>query len=541
MTNLSDIPTISFIGALIVLSVIYSFFYYLYKNGIKAVLSFLSTLCIFLIIGYTLLLIVFIKPNVPDDNIEKLREQVFFFPEYNSTSNTFECLNNSIDYSELQSKSSHTTIVNQLSGFSTIAVLLFNIVVYGVTSRLECFFEYDVYCTPKKVDSIYFFILSTVITRSISSFFSHDKDIKVVELMKHGFKFDNGGNEGIPFYRDPYKFVFLTVLSEEHVSRLLGQQRLYLNADLDDDRKSIRRGLFAKKLIKHALVYMNILETGIFQYFTYSHRANTPEVPKDVPNKVTNEVTNEETNEKPKEEPREESKEVTYKVTNEELIEVTDKKKKKRDSKDSKKNKKKGEGMLWLVIPDIYEFSDYDRYNFNKRFKTEKDIEKGTTINDIDGENIIAEDFINDIDDENDIKDSKKGTTINDIDGENIIVEDFINDIDDENIIIDDIKDIIDDINDIINAFKKNAEPDIEGPDYGDKSDIKDSKNGDNTDNKDDKPDIEDPDYGDKSDIKDSKNGGKSDIRKNIKEILVNPKQENIKILKTFPDKSDTV
>ncbi|CAG8777493.1 5255_t:CDS:1, partial [Dentiscutata heterogama] len=48
----------------------------------------------------------------------------------------FEC-NSSLDFSELQSESSHTTIVDQISGFGTIAVLLFNVAVYGVTSRLS--------------------------------------------------------------------------------------------------------------------------------------------------------------------------------------------------------------------------------------------------------------------------------------------------------------------------------------------------------------------------------------------------------------------
>ncbi|CAG8793692.1 22311_t:CDS:2, partial [Dentiscutata erythropus] len=409
---------------------------------------------------------------------------------YNSTTKTFECLNSSIDYSGLQSESSHTIIVNQLSGFSTIAVLLFNVAVYGVTSRLNL----RITCI---VDDL--LILSYT---------------KVVEL---GFKFAKGDIEGIPFYRDPYKFVFQAVLSEEHASRLLGQQRLYLNAVLDGDEKGFVKN-FQRLYLKYCLMFylkkhiftknpfpgmeepnerndtfgkiyqelpadvndddkiynyiriikggankidkgiINIpgIRRGIFQYFTYSHRTN-------------------------------EGKYFTYlRRTNED------------NDMNSGESKETNVKMYWLVIPDIYEFGNDIIYNCNKRFdEKKKDIEKGTTINDIDDENIK-----NIIDDINDIDDENIKNIIDDI--KNIIGD--INDIDDENI-----KNIIDDINkniiyDIINAFK----------------------NDDNTDNKDDKPDIEDPNYGDKS-----------DIRENIIETLANPNHENIEIFNdNFLDKS---
>ncbi|CAG8812474.1 5270_t:CDS:2, partial [Dentiscutata erythropus] len=55
-------------------------------------------------------------------------------------------------------------------------------------SIVECFFKYDIYCTSKSVDTIFFFILSTVLTRSISLFFSHGTNIRVESIMKFGFR-----------------------------------------------------------------------------------------------------------------------------------------------------------------------------------------------------------------------------------------------------------------------------------------------------------------------------------------------------------------
>ncbi|CAG8794818.1 24745_t:CDS:1 [Racocetra persica] len=226
-------------------------------------------------------------------------------------------------------------------------------------SIIECFFEFATYCTPNTFDSIYFFVLTTVLTRSISSFFSHDKDIEVREIMRYGIQIEKDDlvkDDSV----EAYKFVFIRIGSEEKAARLLGQQRLYLRIDSDkkDEIKFIqnvkkiflktpnqRRKLFetiyhklieycdknigdnnskqlsikvdeelveiikdklmtpsdkqyiannilgnyvdgiddeyipgtkfiAKELfLKHAIVYANILETGIFQYLTYSHRS----------------------------------------------------------------------------------------------------------------------------------------------------------------------------------------------------------------------------------------------------------------------------
>ncbi|CAG8701597.1 14363_t:CDS:2, partial [Dentiscutata erythropus] len=428
MSPISDTPTIiSFIIAVCLFG-FYFCFYSFYRNGVKAALSFLSTLCIVVFVIYTLLLF-FIIPYVSDNEVEKLRDKIFYFPTYNKDTKRFEC-NSSLDYSEIQSEFSHTTIVDQISGFGTIAILLFNVAVYGVTSRLS--FR-NTCIVDDLVDLVYFFILSTVITRSISSFFSHDKDIKVIEILKHGFRFEKADNGGISFYRDPYKFVFLAVLSEEHTSRLLGQQRLYLNVDLEDDKSSfiknfqksylkfylvfylkkhyftkskklfdqypnedvdkkiykyiqsikggtkkidkdiinipgLRRGFFAKKLIKYAIIYMNILETGIFQYFTYSHR------------------TNEEKTEDGSKDSKK-SKKIDVDIKDSITIE------KKEDSKDHKTNKNSDESkknlvMYWLVIPDIYEFDNDVFYNCKKK-KESIDIEQGSIIDDIDDKDKI--------------------------------------------------------------------------------------------------------------------------------------------------------
>ncbi|CAG8671856.1 6296_t:CDS:1, partial [Cetraspora pellucida] len=96
-------------------------------------------------------------------------------------------------------------------------------------SIMQVFFEYALYCTPKDVDSIFIFILTTILTRSISSFFSNDnvKDIRVKDIEHYGIKScDKEKN---------YKFVFLRVLQKSKISDYLGHQRLYIQVNDDDE------------------------------------------------------------------------------------------------------------------------------------------------------------------------------------------------------------------------------------------------------------------------------------------------------------------
>ncbi|KAF0554666.1 hypothetical protein F8M41_019009 [Gigaspora margarita] len=122
-----------------------------------------------------------------------------------------------------------------------------------------------------------------------------------------------------------YKFVFLHINDYEKVSNFLGHQRLYLEIEKDNEEaleyaKKVKEfyeeysekdlsivekiifekfqrpigrrvlkekvdkfeknkhnipgtKIIAEELVKHARVYANILEMGLFQYITYSHRS----------------------------------------------------------------------------------------------------------------------------------------------------------------------------------------------------------------------------------------------------------------------------
>ncbi|CAG8773138.1 16571_t:CDS:1, partial [Cetraspora pellucida] len=99
-----------------------------------------------------------------------------------------------------------------------------------LVSIMQVFFEYALYCTPKGADSIFFFILTTILTRTISSFFSNDnfKDIRVKDIEHYGIK--NLEEE------KNYKFVFLRILQEDKIYDYLGHQRLYIQVN-DNDNK----------------------------------------------------------------------------------------------------------------------------------------------------------------------------------------------------------------------------------------------------------------------------------------------------------------
>ncbi|RIB24812.1 hypothetical protein C2G38_2241801 [Gigaspora rosea] len=194
----------------------------------------------------------------------KLKSLVFK-PIYDSKNGTFEC-NIGTYYQE----TSHTTIISQISGFGNIAGevdkqyswVVFDLeglsfltdIAYLVLSStllipyiipqknrfrfvlkrvfflvifisvVECFFEYALYCTPRNVDIIFFFILTTVLTRSISSFFPNDREVRVKDIKKYG---KLARDKSL----DMYKFVFLHINDYEKVSNFLGHQRLYLEIE----------------------------------------------------------------------------------------------------------------------------------------------------------------------------------------------------------------------------------------------------------------------------------------------------------------------
>ncbi|CAG8668838.1 16799_t:CDS:1, partial [Dentiscutata heterogama] len=91
--------------------------------------------------------------------MEEDKKKVFYFPEYNESTKEFECN----DYSQVQAKTSHTTIVDQIAEFGALAGLFFNVAVYGVTSKLD----FKATCI---VDD--FLILTCLIVPIISWFFS---------------------------------------------------------------------------------------------------------------------------------------------------------------------------------------------------------------------------------------------------------------------------------------------------------------------------------------------------------------------------------
>ncbi|CAG8712352.1 17533_t:CDS:1 [Cetraspora pellucida] len=99
-----------------------------------------------------------------------------------------------------------------------------------LVSIMQVFFEYALYCTPKGADSIFLFILTTILTRTISSFFSNDnfKDIRVKDIEHYGIK--NCEKE------KNYKFVFLRILQEGKISDYLGHQRLYIQVNDNDEK-----------------------------------------------------------------------------------------------------------------------------------------------------------------------------------------------------------------------------------------------------------------------------------------------------------------
>ncbi|KAF0554675.1 hypothetical protein F8M41_019018 [Gigaspora margarita] len=234
-------------------------------------------------------------------------------------------------------------IIPQKKRYRFVLKRIFFLVIF--VSLVECFFEYALYCTPRNVDTIFFFILTTVLTRSISSFFSNDREVKVKDIKKYGKLAKDKS-------LDMYKFVFLHINDYEKVSNFLGHQRLYLeieknnvealeyakkvkdfyvNKEYDEiikfyleqlsnenrffvakkrdnskeDLSIVEKIIFekfqrpigkrvlkekvekfeknkknipgtkiiAEELVKHARVYANILEMGLFQYITYSHRS----------------------------------------------------------------------------------------------------------------------------------------------------------------------------------------------------------------------------------------------------------------------------
>ncbi|CAG8797946.1 26632_t:CDS:1, partial [Dentiscutata erythropus] len=102
-------------------------------SAIKAFLSFLSISCILEFVFYTILFFTWVIPYVDVHKIEQEKNHVFYFPTYNESAKKFEYKENS----EIQSKTSHMTIIDQISEFGALAGLFFNVAVYSVTSKLN--------------------------------------------------------------------------------------------------------------------------------------------------------------------------------------------------------------------------------------------------------------------------------------------------------------------------------------------------------------------------------------------------------------------
>ncbi|CAG8690069.1 8983_t:CDS:2, partial [Gigaspora rosea] len=98
---------------------------------------------------------------------------------------------------------------------------------------IKCFFEYNRFCTPKTIDAIFFFVLSTVLTRSIVSFFSHDKHIRILYIANPGFFHIDTNN------KEKNKFVLLKLTDKDQIIAFLGKQRLYIKIkddEVEDDK-----------------------------------------------------------------------------------------------------------------------------------------------------------------------------------------------------------------------------------------------------------------------------------------------------------------
>ncbi|CAG8486791.1 13550_t:CDS:2 [Dentiscutata erythropus] len=266
-------------------------------------LHILAAICVLALATYIIILPVWVVYN--GKIVTDILVASFFKPKYNPATSTFEC-NEAKYYGEV----SHTTFLEQISGFGSIAGLIFNIAVYGATSKLEetgvqtisavinlemlnismdllyfifsfisiitnfgilkweklqknsflskpknfihkkiffftiffsiteCFFEYAFYCTPKNVDTIFFFILTTVLTRSIASFFSNDKELKVKNIMIYGNKYKGSTDRKNKNTIDRREFVFLRLDGEEQIRKFIGQARLYLKVYRENDNKN---------------------------------------------------------------------------------------------------------------------------------------------------------------------------------------------------------------------------------------------------------------------------------------------------------------
>ncbi|CAG8837703.1 31295_t:CDS:2, partial [Racocetra persica] len=99
-----------------------------------------------------------------------------------------------------------------------------------------CFFKYDIYCTPKSVDTILFFILSTVLTRSIASFFSADQNIKVVDIVNPGFYL-----KGV---QHKHKFVFLEVTDNDQIDQTNAKE-----SEIKDLKNDLKNEKDVEKLV----------------------------------------------------------------------------------------------------------------------------------------------------------------------------------------------------------------------------------------------------------------------------------------------------
>ncbi|CAG8443910.1 26499_t:CDS:2 [Dentiscutata erythropus] len=435
MNIITDLPTLSIPIFIIIFLIIFGLFNrYKYKDTIKTFLSFITKLCLILLVLSIILFITRIK-NIHEGTLESQKEQdqIFFFPQfpqYNDSTHQFECTKVKIDNTVLQDKSSNITIAEQIAA---IFGLLFTVAIYGITSKfnfrntcivddlliltcllvpiiswffitktvyvfgynhnypdalawrdlpfinalinidflslladfiyilssfwllisyyqpfykiknplgepqpthfirkrlfffvifisiIECFFEYNGDCTTKVTNAAFYFIITTVITRSVSSFFSTDKNFKVelylqvdLDTNEEELKiiediqriYLKKPTERSEEFKKVYEKIRQIISNQECINGEFNEEKLF-GKDIGSDSSLIIKEIIRNKLMKakdkivlddgfhwlcnnHILgtkfiaeklientvgVHINVLETGIFQYLTYSHRS----------------------------------------------------------------------------------------------------------------------------------------------------------------------------------------------------------------------------------------------------------------------------
>ncbi|CAG8514428.1 10451_t:CDS:2 [Acaulospora morrowiae] len=271
--------------------------------------------------------------------IDELGNSVFQSP--NTTYWPWSCQKN-----EYSSYKIYPTFVSQTTVFVTTVYLLFTVAVYGTTSKMNyrltaiiddflilsaslvpifawffttkiiahyvdyyrrigkdydssiLFFEYNTYCTPEYISTIFNLMLTTVLTRSIVSFFSEEGLIGPLNIEKRRISGEK---------------VFLGIEKEDDIQCLLDKD-FYINVedlrvaeriknagieyrealkeykefgsnDINDLGKSLtlqetlkeKKNTYIKTMLECTInnkVYIDVLEVGLIHYILYSHRSN---------------------------------------------------------------------------------------------------------------------------------------------------------------------------------------------------------------------------------------------------------------------------